>query len=139
MAVKAVVFDVGEVLVDETREYGTWADWLGVPRHTFSAVFGGVIASGRDYAGRAINARRALAYARMSAGWSHERWLAECRRIEESERKWTTGYPMSMGRPFRPSVARAYIAYWEPILSKYERAAVYPWLPLEPDPPRPEP
>jgi FMN phosphatase YigB (HAD superfamily) len=49
VAVKAVVFDVGEVLVNETREYGTWADWLGVPRHTFSAVFGGVIASGRDY------------------------------------------------------------------------------------------
>jgi HAD superfamily hydrolase (TIGR01549 family) len=45
----AVVFDVGEVLVDETREYGTWADWLGVPRHVFSAVFGAVIARGRDY------------------------------------------------------------------------------------------
>jgi hypothetical protein len=92
-----------------------------------------------EYAGRAINARRALANARMSSGWNHERWLAECRRIEESERKWTTGYPMSTGRPFRPSVARAYIAYWEPIFSKYERAAAYPWLPLEPDPPRPEP
>ena len=46
---KAVVFDVGETLVDETREYGTWADWLGVPRHAFSSVFGAVIASGRDY------------------------------------------------------------------------------------------
>lgn len=32
----AVVFDVGECLVNATREYGTWADWLGVPRHTFS-------------------------------------------------------------------------------------------------------
>jgi len=47
--VRAVVFDVGETLIDETREYGTWADWLGVPRHTFSAVFGAVIATGRDY------------------------------------------------------------------------------------------
>lgn len=47
--VRAVVFDVGETLIDETREYGTWADWLDVPRHTFSAVFGAVIASGRDY------------------------------------------------------------------------------------------
>jgi hypothetical protein len=45
----AVVFDVGECLVDETREYGTWADWLGVPRHVFSAVFGAVIARGQDY------------------------------------------------------------------------------------------
>jgi HAD superfamily hydrolase (TIGR01549 family) len=46
---KAVVFDVGECLVDETREYGTWADWLGVPRHTFSSVFGAIIARGLDY------------------------------------------------------------------------------------------
>jgi len=49
MSIRAVWFDVGEALVDETREYGTWADWLGVPRHTFSAVFGAVIARGQDY------------------------------------------------------------------------------------------
>jgi len=47
--IRAVVFDVGECLVDETREYGTWADWLGVPRHTFASMFGAVIAQGRDY------------------------------------------------------------------------------------------
>jgi HAD superfamily hydrolase (TIGR01662 family) len=47
--ISAVVFDVGETIVDESREYGTWADWLGVPRHTFSAVFGAVIARGLDY------------------------------------------------------------------------------------------
>ncbi|MGH3915324.1 MAG: HAD family hydrolase [Pseudonocardiaceae bacterium] len=47
--IEAVFFDVGETIVDETREYGTWADWLGVPRHTFSAVFGAVIARGGDY------------------------------------------------------------------------------------------
>jgi HAD superfamily hydrolase (TIGR01549 family) len=47
--IRAVVFDVGECLVDETREYGTWADWLGVPRHTFSTVFGATIARGLDY------------------------------------------------------------------------------------------
>jgi HAD superfamily hydrolase (TIGR01549 family) len=47
--IRAVVFDVGECLVDETREYGTWADWLDVPRHTFHAMFGAVIAQGRDY------------------------------------------------------------------------------------------
>jgi HAD superfamily hydrolase (TIGR01549 family) len=47
--IRAVVFDVGECLVDETREYGTWADWLGVPRHTFAAMFGAVISQGRDY------------------------------------------------------------------------------------------
>ncbi|MEU4560574.1 HAD family hydrolase [Actinoplanes sp. NPDC023936] len=47
--IRAVVFDVGECLVNEAREYGTWADWLGVPRHTFSAAFGAVIANGLDY------------------------------------------------------------------------------------------
>ncbi|MFG2064323.1 HAD family hydrolase [Micromonospora sp. NPDC048871] len=47
--IRAVYFDVGETLINESTEYGTWADWLGVPRHTFSAVFGQVIAQGRDY------------------------------------------------------------------------------------------
>ncbi|ALO91705.1 HAD family hydrolase [Streptomyces olivaceoviridis] len=47
--IRAVIFDVGECLVDETTEYGTWADWLQVPRHTFAAMFGAVIAQGRDY------------------------------------------------------------------------------------------
>ena len=47
--IRAVYFDVGETLINEATEYGTWADWLGVPRHTFSSVFGQVIAQGRDY------------------------------------------------------------------------------------------
>lgn len=47
--ITAVVFDVGECLVNETKEYGTWADWLNVPRHTFSSAFGAIIASGKDY------------------------------------------------------------------------------------------
>jgi hypothetical protein len=33
--IRAVFFDVGETIVDASREYGTWADWMGVPRHTF--------------------------------------------------------------------------------------------------------
>jgi FMN phosphatase YigB (HAD superfamily) len=44
----AVVFDVGETVLDDSRECANWADWLGVPRHTFSAVLGAVTASGRD-------------------------------------------------------------------------------------------
>jgi FMN phosphatase YigB (HAD superfamily) len=47
--ISTVVFDVGETLVDETVEYHAWADWLGVPRHTFSAVFGAVISAGRPH------------------------------------------------------------------------------------------
>jgi len=47
--VRAVVFDVGETLVDETRPMGEWADWLGIPRLTFFAVLGGVIARGEEH------------------------------------------------------------------------------------------
>ncbi|MEU5938557.1 HAD family hydrolase [Micromonospora sp. NPDC047548] len=47
--IKAVFFDVGGVILDESREFETWADWLGVPRHTFSAVFGASIARGLDW------------------------------------------------------------------------------------------
>ncbi|MGH3630037.1 MAG: HAD family hydrolase [Sciscionella sp.] len=46
--VNAVVFDVGETLVDDSREWGAWADWVGVSRHTFSTVLGAVTAAGRD-------------------------------------------------------------------------------------------
>jgi N-acetyl-D-muramate 6-phosphate phosphatase len=48
--VTAVVFDVGETLLDDSREWGAWADWVGVPRHTFSTVLGAVTAAGRDNA-----------------------------------------------------------------------------------------
>ena len=44
--VEAVVFDVGETLVDETGPWGAWADHLGVPRLTFFASLGAAIADG---------------------------------------------------------------------------------------------
>jgi HAD superfamily hydrolase (TIGR01662 family) len=47
--VRAVVFDVGETLVDETRAWSAWADWLGIPRFTFLAVSGAVIERGGDH------------------------------------------------------------------------------------------
>ena len=43
MPVRAVVFDVGETLVDETRHWGEWADWLGVTRFSMFAAMGAVI------------------------------------------------------------------------------------------------
>ncbi|HZB33210.1 MAG TPA: HAD family hydrolase [Streptosporangiaceae bacterium] len=46
--VTGVVFDVGETLVDDTREWRVWADWLGVPAHTVSALVGAVTARGLD-------------------------------------------------------------------------------------------
>ncbi|MET8549413.1 HAD family hydrolase [Micromonospora zamorensis] len=47
--INAIFFDVGGTILDESHEFAAWADWLGVPRHTFSAVFGAVIARGLDY------------------------------------------------------------------------------------------
>ena len=47
--IEAVVFDVGETLVDETRAWGAWADHLGVPRLTYFAVLGATIAEGRHH------------------------------------------------------------------------------------------
>jgi HAD superfamily hydrolase (TIGR01549 family) len=48
--VRAVVFDIGETLLDRTREYAAWAGFFEVPAHTFSAVFGGMIAAGSKVA-----------------------------------------------------------------------------------------
>ena len=48
MAVTAVVFDVGETLVDETRNWEAVADACGVPRFTLMALVGVAIARGES-------------------------------------------------------------------------------------------
>jgi HAD superfamily hydrolase (TIGR01549 family) len=48
--IRSVVLDVGETLTDDTQYWGAWADWIGVPRHTFSAVLGAVTAAGHNNA-----------------------------------------------------------------------------------------
>ncbi|MFF4403419.1 HAD family hydrolase [Streptomyces sp. NPDC001404] len=48
--IEAVVFDVGETLIKDDRGWGSWADWLDIPRHTLSALVGAVVAQGRDNA-----------------------------------------------------------------------------------------
>ncbi|MFD4394630.1 HAD family hydrolase [Kitasatospora sp. NPDC058478] len=45
-----MVFDIGETLTSDTRYWGDWARWLGVPPHTMSALVGAVLAQGRDNA-----------------------------------------------------------------------------------------
>lgn len=44
------MFDVGETLTRDDRYWASWADWLGIPRHTLSALVGAVVAQGRDNA-----------------------------------------------------------------------------------------
>ncbi|MBA2624756.1 MAG: HAD family hydrolase [Acidimicrobiia bacterium] len=46
MTVTTVLFDVGETLVDETRQWEGWARWLGVPPSWFFAALGAVIERG---------------------------------------------------------------------------------------------
>ncbi|MER7500420.1 HAD-IIIA family hydrolase [Nonomuraea pusilla] len=48
--IKSIVLDVGETIVRDDRYWASWADWLGVPRHTLSALVGAVVAQGRDNA-----------------------------------------------------------------------------------------
>ncbi|MCW2573392.1 MAG: HAD-superfamily hydrolase, subfamily variant 1 [Frankiales bacterium] len=44
-----VLFDVGETLVDETRQWASWAEWLEVPTFTLYGVLGGLAARGQDH------------------------------------------------------------------------------------------
>ncbi|MEL5960332.1 HAD family hydrolase [Streptomyces sp. CLV115] len=47
---KTIVFDIGETLVRDDRYWESWANWLGVPGHTLSALVGAVTAQGLDNA-----------------------------------------------------------------------------------------
>ena len=49
MSDRWVCLDVGETLIDETRIWSIWADELGVPRLTFHAALGAVIARGGEH------------------------------------------------------------------------------------------
>jgi FMN phosphatase YigB (HAD superfamily) len=46
---KALFFDIGETLIEETRDWSVVADWLGVSRMTMFAVLGSLIQQGRDH------------------------------------------------------------------------------------------
>lgn len=47
--IRAVFFDVGETLVDESRQWRLWADWLRVPHFTLFAAFGAVLERGEHH------------------------------------------------------------------------------------------
>jgi HAD superfamily hydrolase (TIGR01509 family) len=49
VAVRAVIFDVGETLFDETGIWERAADAAGVPRFTLMGVLGGLAARGEDH------------------------------------------------------------------------------------------
>jgi FMN phosphatase YigB (HAD superfamily) len=75
-AVTLVAFDVGETLVDETRLWSEWADWLQVPRFTFMAALGFLIGAGRSHREvfplvSSYTASEATAR-RMAEGWRYD-------------------------------------------------------------------
>ncbi|MGA2268360.1 MAG: HAD-IA family hydrolase [Bryobacteraceae bacterium] len=47
--VKTVVFDVGETLVNESRRWRLWSEWLMVPDHVLFAVLGATIERGEHH------------------------------------------------------------------------------------------
>ena len=49
MPIRAIFFDVGETLIDETRLLHGWADTMGVDRAEFIAVLDDIIAKGESY------------------------------------------------------------------------------------------
>ena len=49
MTLKAVFFDLGETLIDETRLWREWADYLGVSERDFIAALEQVIARGEHH------------------------------------------------------------------------------------------
>jgi FMN phosphatase YigB (HAD superfamily) len=74
--IRAVVFDLGETLVDETRHWGEWADWLGVTRFAFFAAFGAVVERGWHHRRVFELVRPGFDYAaeharRAAAGWRY--------------------------------------------------------------------
>jgi FMN phosphatase YigB (HAD superfamily) len=73
VAVEAVVFDVGETLIDETRLWERAADAAGAPRFTLMGVVGGLAARGEHH-------RRAweiLGVERSAATWDSEDFYAD--------------------------------------------------------------
>jgi HAD superfamily hydrolase (TIGR01549 family) len=48
-APRLIVFDVGEVLVDETRVWAVWSELVGVSPLTFATVLGAAIVQGEDH------------------------------------------------------------------------------------------
>jgi len=74
--IRAVVFDVGETLVNEERHWGEWADWLGVTRFALFAALGAVIARDEHHRNlfqivRPGLDREAEIAKRKAAGWTY--------------------------------------------------------------------
>jgi FMN phosphatase YigB (HAD superfamily) len=73
VALKAVVFDVGETLIDETGMWERAADAAGVPRFTLMGILGGLAARGEDH----NEAWPLLGVEQAASSWNHEDFYAD--------------------------------------------------------------
>ena len=73
MALKAVVFDVGETLVDETGMWERAADAVGVPRFTLMGVLGGLATRGESHS----NAWEILAVEWPASTWTPDEFYPD--------------------------------------------------------------
>jgi FMN phosphatase YigB (HAD superfamily) len=73
VALKAVVFDVGETLIDETGMWERAADAAGVPRFTLMGILGGLAARGEDH----NDAWPLLGVEHPASSWNHEEFYAD--------------------------------------------------------------
>ena len=64
VTIRAVVFDVGGTLIDESRLWRGWADWLGVSRQALDAALQETIVRGEP----PIRALEALPRVRSASG-----------------------------------------------------------------------
>ena len=70
--IKAVVFDVGETLIDETRIWSRWADRLGVTRFALMGALGGVAALDRSHRDAFELVRPGLDIEAEDAAWARD-------------------------------------------------------------------
>ncbi|MGW2371643.1 HAD family hydrolase [Kitasatospora sp. NPDC001683] len=82
MTVRSVVFDIGETLTSDTRYWGDWARWLGIPAHTMSALVGAVLAQGRDNADAIRIARPGVD---VAAEWQARQAAGQGDHLDESD------------------------------------------------------
>lgn len=70
--IKAVVFDIGETLVDESRIWCRWAERLGVPAFTLLGLIGAMIVRGRSFAEALQLVRPGIDIDAETAAWAVE-------------------------------------------------------------------
>ena len=70
--IRAVVFDVGETLIDESRLWLRWAKRLNLPPLTFLGVLGGCAALGRSYADAFEIVQPGIDVDAQEAQWAHD-------------------------------------------------------------------